>query len=181
MEPIKVTFTPTVDDYMRTRWPAIFSNTWLVVSTALLIVFALFAGPGIIGNALENARNGTFTWGAFMANGGIFIVTFGVMIVYGLVISPMALRWRTSQHEELVAKTTFTFAENVITSKSRYASSKAEWETFKRAIETKEYYLLIYVTNPGRYQFIPKEAFETDEQEEAFRELLSRKLGFKGN
>lgn len=56
------------------------------------------------------------------------------------------------------------------------AESKPSWDAFRQVIETRADFLLCHATSKHMVQFVPKRAFESPEQEEAFRALVRSKL-----
>jgi hypothetical protein len=96
------------------------------------------------------------------------------------VQTPSELRKQSQSQERLRLETTYEFDEDQIVITDRYTVRRSDWGNFQSVFETKNLYVFVFTTNKSYGQFIAKRAFETEEQEEAFRELIGRKLGFKG-
>jgi hypothetical protein len=94
------------------------------------------------------------------------------MVLYTFVLSPMLIARRVRKHERLRTEVTWQFSDVDVLMSNKYSEVRIDWGTFQTVRETKEYYLLAYTVNKRVHQFIPKRAFESEEQEEAFRELL---------
>ncbi len=60
---------------------------------------------------------------------------------------------------------------------SQMAEAKYDWKLFTKAFEDGQYYMITYSTNKNMFQFIPKRAFNSLEQEAKTRELIVRQLG----
>lgn len=60
---------------------------------------------------------------------------------------------------------------------NQIAEVKYDWSMFSRTFEDRNYYFITYSTNKYMFQFIPKRAFVSNDQERVARELTVRHLG----
>lgn len=74
---------------------------------------------------------------------------------------------------------TYEFTDECISVSDSKAEVKEPWDVYQRGIETRHAYILVYAANTRAGRSIPRRAFETPEQETAFRGLLARKLNFE--
>lgn len=70
-----------------------------------------------------------------------------------------------------------TFSDEGILFRSKGVESRFGWDFYTGALETPEYFFLVYGTDV--FSLIPKRVFRDRRQESALRELLRRKLGAK--
>jgi hypothetical protein len=104
-----------------------------------------------------------------------------VLLVASLLLVPAAIMWlRARSQARLQVEATYVFDDQHVFMKSVNQEFKVDWGTFRKAAKTPEMYLLNHNVQYSAWIFIPRRAFESAEQEEAFRELIGRKLGFKG-
>ncbi len=165
-QPISFHFIPTKDDYVRGVRAFYFSDAGfkraLVIMgvVELLLVVAAFAG---------NLGDGPLPW--------LFVLGLLAFPVYLLVILPINMGRQIEKNERFTAETTWELGEDQVSIKNKFSETKTDWGSFQKMVRTDDYYLLIYATNKRMFQIIPKRAFESQEQETAFREFVKQKLG----
>lgn len=69
-----------------------------------------------------------------------------------------------------------TFSDDGITVKTSQLDSKLSWSLYTRVIEGSEMYLLVYGKETRMMTTIPKRAFKSSQQENRFRELVTRHI-----
>lgn len=179
MEPITVHFTPTADDHVRVFRYLIFRRyrLWHVLIILLVAVLLCMYPLMPVVTLFISGQSGTVD---------ISLVKFVPLLGYILILAilfiwpPFLIKQRAKRQERFLLETTFEFGEDTIVGKDEHTELKQDWGAFQGADETKEYYVLISAANKNAGRFIPRRAFESPEQEAAFRELLARKLNFKG-
>lgn len=67
---------------------------------------------------------------------------------------------------------TFTFTDEFISARGKLMESRADWRLYTDAFEDERMYLLVYGQDLGTLTPIPKRAFQSREQEQAFRALV---------
>lgn len=179
MEPIVVHFMPTPSDYARASYAQLWKRQWWLLILVLLPI--CFYG-GIYGiSTLVLLLNNEET--AFTSSGmacALLPILIPLAIPAVILLIPLILAWRVSRQPMLQTQTTYEFGEDAIVVKDAHSELKQKWGNYHKALATRDYYLLVFTVNKGAVRFIPRRAFESQEQENAFRELLARKLNFKG-
>ncbi len=164
-DPIYFQFTPNKDDYTKVIRAYYMSDRrlWLVLALAGIMELWL-----LVSTLAGNFGASPLVWGLLLA--------LPVVVVYLLVWGPVRLGRRVQKNERLTCETFWQVGDDQILIKDRFAEAKLDWGTFQRVIETKSYYLLIYAVNSRAFQFVPKRAFESQERQAAFRELVKRNI-----
>ncbi len=105
------------------------------------------------------------------------IMLVPILLVYQWVWVPLRLGHKVWQHDRFRSETVWRISDDKIWVKNQYVESKFDWGMFCKVIETRDLYLLIYTVNKKTFQFIPRRAFESEEQESSFRHLVQRNVG----
>lgn len=173
MLPIILRFTPNKDDYViasraitMRQW-----STWLILGIIVFIwVINLLLG-------LMSEDTDWISLGISLLPMLLFTIIFGGLI---FVVPSFQLGRRIQKNKRLTTETVWIVDDQTIVIKNAHSESKMDWGTFQRVIQLKDYYLLGYSTNKAMAQILPRRAFESSEQETAFRKLLEQKIkGFK--
>ena len=168
METLSFKFTPKKDDFIsvvRATY-ALDSLKWLFV--VLLLIVALPTTLTLLAGGL-----------AYIGYALPLLCLMG-FVAYLYFLMPAALAQQMQNDRQLSAETTCQVNDQGVTLKNQFTETKYNWDIFKRAVETESHYLLYYSMNRRMIQILPKRAFESSEQEAAFRELLTRKIkGFR--
>jgi hypothetical protein len=96
---------------------------------------------------------------------------------YLLLLAPYLAKRRIKKHKDMFGFTAWIMDEEHLTIVSPKSRNEVEWSVFKKVIETKTYYFVVYTMNKNVSQFIPKAAFESPDQEARFREYIERHVG----
>jgi hypothetical protein len=104
----------------------------------------------------------------FLAGAGLF----GLMLT-GYVTLIVPKQWYR-RDPRLQSEYRLVFRDDGIEFKTDQIDSRLEWSLYQRMIENTRFYVLIYGRN--MISVIPKRAFSSPEQEDAFRELVKRHL-----
>jgi YcxB-like protein len=174
---ITLVFKPTSQDYMKVTWAITMLKTGQLFIVPICLAVVGISLYGV--NCCFGLRNGS---GDFMA---------GLPYIIAIAIAPLVLMvllnlfgfiaaWRrSSTNEMMLLENNYSFGEDQVLAKDIHLERRMAWTYFSEAIEIEDYYLLIPAINPNVGYFTPKRAFESSEQEAAFRELIGRKLKFK--
>ncbi|HRQ22011.1 MAG TPA: YcxB family protein [Anaerolineales bacterium] len=167
MEKIKIQFTPLLQDYGK-------SARILLVNrqkrTAIVNGFVVFTIIAVIANFFLNSGDSINKY-------SLPILIFLAIILFSPIVSAWLMQRKASKQPQLLQTVVYEMDNEQILSVSQLAESKLNWNIFNKVFEADEYYFLIYVVNKSMYQFIPKRAFESPEQEKYARILFERKLG----
>jgi hypothetical protein len=111
--------------------------------------------------------------------GLLLIIFFMVYLAFLFFINPLKIGRQVENNERMTCEITWEVNEKEIRITNKYSETRFDWGTFQKVIETKTHYLLTY-SNVKVFQILPKRAFDSLEQHEAFKELLKKKLtGYK--
>ena len=161
-------FTPTRSDYLKAYWAYYLSN-WQIWSVLILLVVP----QGIcIFSAILNGNYGSSSGWVFPFFLFLFLALF---IVFTLVINPLRLANRVKKDPRLSSPVQYEVSEEQIIIKNQFSETKTDWGTFQRFVESKDVFLLIYTVNKNMFQLVPKRAFASSEEVDAFRKLLVAK------
>ncbi len=163
-EPITFRFTPTPKDYVRMMRVIYVRQTGNWIFMAVLAFFSGF----ILWLTMTGLRLHLYT--ILMAP--LALVFFVVLI---FLVYPWRVGNRAKKNDRMTAETIWEASENQILIKSAQTEAKTDWGNFKKAIENDEF-IFLKSSTANLYQFIPKRAFESPAQLEAFRALVKSKL-----
>jgi hypothetical protein len=156
-------YTPTKTDYVHGM------RAYLIRSWRIWIAYAVFGLMFAIGICSLVVFEGTYvSW--------LWILLSVLFFAFQMVLAPMLLGRRVRRNERLRAEMFWQVNDEHILVKNKFAETKFDWGTFHKVLETKRYYLFIYSVNKRMFQIVPKRAFESSEQETAFRDLLKRNI-----
>ena len=160
-------FTPNKEDYLK-AFSAYYSGRlqqWL----AMAFLLTSFIVCSLYGLLSKGAGLG------FLIPIAIFIF----MIVYPVsvfVINPRIMANKIEKDERLNSPVHYEVTDEQVLIKTKFVETKFDWGSFQRVIETKELFLLIHSVNKNMLQIIPRRAFASVVDEQAFRNLLELKL-----
>jgi hypothetical protein len=107
----------------------------------------------------------------------VFAVSaFGLTLVFLYYFVPWRAARRAAREERLRAKTLYEIDDDGVLIRNDYAETKLDWGSFREFVITEDYYLLVYTLNRSMVQFIPRRAFASEHDEEAFRAILEASL-----
>ena len=164
-ETIALKFTPTKDDYARASRCLLLSKPW---------PWLVLIGAGLIGvcNVIAQLATGS-GWSPWM---WILPLPVAMAAFYLFVWVPMSAARLAGKQERLTCEMTWHVNDDGILMQNKFGESRVDWGTFHRFKETRGLFILVYTTTEQMGQFVPKRAFESPEQEAAFREMLRRNI-----
>ncbi len=166
---ISFRFVPTKDDYIKS-FRIFYLNSW--PAWAVLIVLVLFQII-CVGSAFVRGDLGFDFGGIFPVVIFIFLVFY---IAFALVINPITVASKVEKDERLSSPVQYEVSDEQIMFKNQFSEIKLDWGSFQKVIESKELFLLIHSTNKNMFQIIPKRAFASADDEQAFKNLLNVKI-----
>ncbi|MBN1429672.1 MAG: YcxB family protein [Anaerolineae bacterium] len=182
MEPITFTYTPIKDDYtvpLRSHW---MRSLVTMISLLVLGSITLF----MLGISLLGCIMMLLTCMLSDDSGlvGILTVVFSLIGSAFTWIIPGMYLWllisaarQFEKDERFRADITWTLDDEHVRIATRFQDVNLPWSSFRQAQEFKDYYLLIVRTTGTALRPVPKRVFTSPEQEQAFRELVERKVG----
>jgi hypothetical protein len=163
--PINLKFTPEKKQYIRaTRALAIKSPGFLV----LAIVLAL----GMIGSVIVlilGKPEGVLPYAPMVIMIGLFY------LLYFFVIIPWQFSRSYKSNPYLKMERSFTISDENLLMAVGDKSNEFQWENFQKVIDGGDFYLMIYKAQNRIYPFIPKDAFASQADHEAFLQHLAEK------
>lgn len=96
---------------------------------------------------------------------------------YFFFLRPAGVVRHVKKHPQALGPHTCYLDTNKLTIVSPQATSELQWSLFQQFKQAPLYYYLIYTSNRSCFQFIPKRAFTTPEQEAQFRRYVEAALG----
>jgi YcxB-like protein len=181
MEPITLRFTPTGSDYARVTWRLSLRGMNLILmilAAPLILVLALLIGTSVVLFILQGRSSSGNSLQSLIC---VVPVFFMILISGGSpAIRALFTAYQVHRNPRLRSETTYTFSDENIIVKDSYSELKQDWSNYQKVIDSKEYYILVLTLSKRAGRFVPRRAFESPDQEAAFRDLLKRKLNFAG-
>jgi hypothetical protein len=182
MEPLEFSYTATADDHVRAiraytlRRPEILP-LFILLGIVFLFIICIVLGS-IVLTLLGETQVTDIAVLLKLLSGFLPCTLFCLALpAYLLYIGPYLTGQRFKKHEDKVGLITYVLDDEHIRIDSSLTKSETAWNIFSKAIETKEYYLLVHTMNKRMIQFIPKRAFETPQQEADFRRYVEKNIG----
>jgi len=160
---VKLEFEYTEAEYIAANRLVFFNSPNLILR---LLVFGLVPGA----SALLLGFNLTYwvNWFPII----LFIVLFEAALFYNMLVTTPRKYFRGDakfrDHFHL------TFSDEGITVKTSQIDSKTAWSLYTKVIEGRDMYLLLYGKETRMMTAVPKRAFTSNDQEQLFRELVTR-------
>jgi hypothetical protein len=168
MEKLRVHVSPTPEDYSSSLRPFMARNN-------LLWIFLGFLGiPFPIFFLVFFVRNGIRVFSDWSL-GSIYTLFVTGLMAY-LFYTPKRLESSAKKDKKFTLPAEYIFDEEGVEIMTSAGSNKLIWKAFEKVFETSKYYFLIYAANKNVFQFIPKIAFATSEQENVFRQMVTQGL-----
>ncbi len=160
-------FTPSPNDFTRALW-TFYLNNWilwaiLILTTVILGACGLFSFVSATPSYLVMVQ-------LFLS----FVLT--VFLIFSLLIRPYLVSQQVQHDERLNSPVEYQVGEEHLFFKNRFSETKLDWGSYNRVIESPELFLLSYSTNKNMFQIIPKRAFPSTADEQAFQSLLKSKI-----
>ncbi|CAG1003689.1 hypothetical protein ANAEL_03173 [Anaerolineales bacterium] len=165
-------FTPTKNDYIKS-FRAYYLSNWqfwvfLVLVTILLGIVAISA---LLSGELRDGYNLALS---FIIPLIVFII-LGSFLLSTLIINPLKIANKVEKDERLRSPIQYEVSTEQILFKNQFTETKTDWGSFQKFIETEDVFLLVYSVNKAMFQFVPKRAFASSDDEQAFKQLLISK------
>lgn len=170
---IKFDFTPTQDDYVLSFRTFYLANwqSWITMPIILSMIalgcfLVAMQGSARLDDKLASPA-GLLAVGLMIGNG---------FFAYNLFFNNPLKAWKqVEENERLNCHVYYEVNEEQFLIRTKFAETKTDWGMFTSFIETPNLFLLIYSTNKNMFQIIPKRAFVSLNDEEAFGRLLLKK------
>ena len=165
---ISVSFEITKKDYYQTQW--LYSKS--VWPTFLLLVILYFPLSCCLSNAIIS---GFLDIDLFSTTGLliIFLIFLGIPLFFVLVIALILMRGADKNTAN--GPIHMDFSEENVHVNTNLADAVYQWTNFSNLLESDDLFLVFFTVNQKVTYIVPKRAFESPEQIEAFRSLLAEK------
>ncbi len=165
-------FTPRKADYVKSFWAMQMSQWGLWVLLLIPILWISFVTILYVRGLLVTGAQYSST----MTLPTVFAVIFLLAVVYIMFIHPILSSLRIDREERLRSPVQYQVTDEGITIKNSFVESKVDWGSFRKVIETRNYFLLVHTVNKNAFQILPKRAFANLTEENAFRNYLQEKI-----
>jgi hypothetical protein len=175
MEPVIVRFSMTADDYATIA--RTLQRRGIVIASALLISVFVPMSALIILYMKDNERTGPLE--RLIPYALIVLIVAFALIGLSLLVLVYYRRFsirNIKKNQELMGETIMEFGEERIKISSPGTRSNVDWGHFGETLVYPDFYVVGLSSYPGEGYIIPKRAFDTSKQEQAFRALLTRKV-----
>lgn len=162
-------FKPTKDDYLK-AFRAFYLSNWFI--WAGLMAFMLFLFLCWISSFLFNVSSLEYGRGFLL----FFFLALAFFLVFTLLFNPLKAANKAETDERFGSPVEGEVSNEYITFKYKFSEAKLDWGSFHRMIESKDQFLLVHSANKNMFQIIPKRAFSSTEDEQAFRIIVNAKI-----
>ena len=107
----------------------------------------------------------------------VVIALFPVLLLVYFVLSPNRVAKRIAQFERFTAPQHWRIDDEEVQITQTFGDATVKWSDFVGVVESKEYILLRFAVNRNAFQIVPKRAFASQQQMEAFSDLVKQKIG----
>ena len=143
----------------------LFSNSPDII--ARLGVFGLLLGAAVILLSLL-----TDSW--IIIPGLVFVVLLEVALFYNVLVNTPRKYFRGDG--KFRDRYELTFSDEGIQVKTSQIDSKMAWSLYTKVVEGRDMYLLLYGKDTRMMTAVPKRVFSSNDQEQLFRELVTRHI-----
>lgn len=107
---------------------------------------------------------------------GAYLLVVPFYLLFVFFIFPFMVATMMEKDNRFSSPVQYEVDDGQIIYKTQFAETKLEWGSFQKVIESKYFFILVYSTNKKIFQFIPKHAFATTDDEQAFSNYLNIKI-----
>jgi len=164
---INVQFTPEKKDYVRaTRVLARKSPGFMVMAVILAVTVVASAVvmfvPGV----------GDPSWDSIAL---VILMVGAFYLLYFIAIVPFQFTQSYKKNKYLKLERKFTISDEEMVMEVGDRSTTFDWENFQKVIDGGDFFLMLYKEQERIYPFLPKEAFESKSDLDAYLDLLQEK------
>jgi hypothetical protein len=162
---VTVKYTPTQQDYARVLRLFLVRNT----VNRIMLGFLVVAFGFVVLNMLAQTTPVTL----FEI---IWLLAPPVFIIYILVVQPNRMGKQYMADEKMAAERTWIVSDENVQITTSFKPELFEWDMLSRLVTYQEYYLLMFKKSKNNFRFLPRRAFTTSEEQDAFLQLMSGHL-----
>jgi hypothetical protein len=135
---------------------------------ARLIAFGLLLGLVVV------LLSFLMTDGLILLPGLLFVALFEAALFYNVLFTTPRKYFRGDG--KFRDRYEITFSDEGVKLKTSQIDSKMAWSLYTRVVEGRDMYLLFYGKDTRMMTSVPKRAFTSNDQEQLFRELITRHI-----
>jgi hypothetical protein len=158
---------PQYEDYLTVNKAVTFNPPTVV----LIIVMGIISAATFLGLILG--------WLSVESSRLLLYILPPAMFIFFMLYTPVNLRRRARQMANQADEIFWRLSNRGVTIDEGEESLKYKWETFSHVQELPNQYIFFFKANRAAFVFVPKTAFESQDKEEAFRDLLLTQLEIK--
>ena len=172
MNPIQFRFIPTADDYVQGNRRVLFQQRGMRLFVVVSAVVTLSTGLTVLLSLFSRATALKEIPALVLP-----IAFFPIIWLLILFVTPLQLRRNVQANERLRAETTGQASDAGLLLQTAFSETKMDWGTFAQLSETHTHFFLPYTVNRNMVQIIPKRAFASPQDVQAFRQAVNEKIG----
>lgn len=162
-------FTPEPEDYFKAIQAFYVSNPWLWVIFFVFGLPQMWCGVSFLIKS-DISHLGNIVLALFI------LLMIPALVAYLLWGVPARIAGQVRQSERMRSLHTWHVSDQQIIIKTDFSELKLQWDVFRRVLEIREHFLLLYAVNRGLIEVVPKRAFDSPENLTAFRNQLLDKI-----
>lgn len=161
---IHLHFTPTRQDYRRARWALTLKDYrgW-VIYAAVLVLFLVYLITGLI------VRRTMALPGMVYALILLGLGLFG--LVFDLFVTSSGKLKETMRRDQLLTPFNIDVENQGLRFRTERADTHRAWNAYAELIESTQAFILPYYKDTQSFQLLPRRAFASEAEQEAFRQL----------
>jgi hypothetical protein len=162
---LSLRYTPTQQDYAQVLRLFFWQRTGTKISLAILVIaFGLI----IFTIASQGSPPTIFQL--------IWLLLPPLFIIFAFFIQPSRTAKQAAGIEQLVSEATWEVSDAGVQISTRFSSTHLDWDSLKKLVTTRDYYLLLSKTKKNTFRFLPRRAFTSPQEQDLFLELVARHL-----
>lgn len=164
-ESVTLKYTPTQQDYAQVLRLIMLRS----IVNQILIGFLVLGFVFILFNLVSQAT-------PISAIALIWLLLPPLFIVYIIFFQPNRMAKQYMSNEQLAAEYTWEVGDAGVQISTSFGSNQLEWDSLSRLMPTKDYYLLYIKKSRYAPRFLPRRAFTSAEQQDAFLQMMTSHL-----
>ncbi len=172
MDPITLRYMPASIDYVRA--PGAFRGKNRRETIEAIIIFGLLLAAVVYTAIYREPGSSSLSPQATLT-----LIFAGVVFLVIVIGVPLKHRKKFNDNPQLTMPVTWEADEEGLTIINDMTRIHQPWRTFREAVESPDYLFLVDAQNEKNFLFLTKKTLDSDQQLEAFRELLRQKIGLR--
>jgi YcxB-like protein len=106
----------------------------------------------------------------------IWLLLPPLFIIYIIFFQPNRMAKQYMNNEQLATEYTWEVNDSGVKISTSFGSNQLEWDSLSRLLPTKDYYLLYIKKSRYAPRFLPRRAFTSAEEQDAFLQMMTSHL-----